>query len=123
IEWRAMDVVYEWLVGEGYAEGDIRDTAATRPYDYEVGPEDRPLLRVEAKGLSGPLGPVEITDGELGSARAGVETVLAVVHGIAVTVEEQGEFVGTGGVLWIERPWSPRNEDLVPTRYRYTPRR
>jgi hypothetical protein len=122
IERRAMDVVHDWLVGQGHAEGAIRDTSASCPYDYEVGPVDRPVLRVEVKGLSGGLGPVEITDGEVRSARSGVETVLAVVYGIDVVEGSDGRPTGRSGSLWHEWPWNPRDADLVPTRYRYTSR-
>jgi hypothetical protein len=51
-----------------------------------------------------------------------VETALAVVHGIDVKVDEHGELIGSGGTLRVERPWKPREPDLTPTRYRYTPR-
>jgi hypothetical protein len=102
-----MDVVYEWLIDEGYEADEIRDTSGSCPYDYQTGPEDNPSLRMEVKGLSGCLGPVEITDGELRSARDTVETALAVVHGIDVKVDEHGELIGSGGTLWVERPWKP----------------
>lgn len=53
VELRAMDLARTYLKSVGWADRDIHDTSANKPYDLECvhGAE---ILRVEVKGLSGP---------------------------------------------------------------------
>jgi hypothetical protein len=51
-----MDVVYEWLINEGYEADEIRDTSGSCPYDYETGPENSPSLRMEVRACPGASG-------------------------------------------------------------------
>ncbi|MFF5230718.1 protein NO VEIN domain-containing protein [Dactylosporangium sp. NPDC000521] len=122
VEREAMSHVEDWLVDNGYRE--IRDTSATRPYDFEIGPEHAPMLRVEVKGTTGAFGPVQVTAGEVMSARQGnVPTMLAIVHSIRLTLDgDTGEWQADGGQLWTSSPWSPSDQSLKPTTYVYDPR-
>jgi hypothetical protein len=123
VELAAMELVRRWLIEEGHPDSEINDTSRNQPYDYEVRPEDRPKLRVEVKGMVGALGPVEVTAGEVESARhGGVATTLAVVHGITLTLDLNGQWQASGGTLWLVEGWNPDDESLTPKRYSYDPR-
>ena len=123
VELAAMDLVHRWLIDEGHPASEINDTSRNRPYDYEVGPERSPKLRVEVKGSVGALGPVEVTAGEVESARhGGVATTLAVVHRISLTLDANGHWQASGGKLWPVESWNPDDDSLTPKRYSYDPR-
>ncbi|UWZ37041.1 DUF3883 domain-containing protein [Dactylosporangium roseum] len=122
VELAAMRKVREWLVDQGYGSRSIRDTSATCPYDYEVGPAHAPKLRVEVKGTLGGRGPVIVTAGEVLSARqGGVRTALAVVHDIELTLRVDGTWEATGGQVWVDEHWVPTDETLEPLQYRHQP--
>lgn len=122
VELRAMEAARQWLVEDcGYAPADIRDTSTMHPYDFEVGPVNAPVLRVEVKGLSGPHGPVFVTAGEVRSAQsAGVPTDMVIVSHIRLRHVDDA-VVGEGGQLNTVSPWMPTTKQLKPELYRYTP--
>ncbi|MEU8091647.1 protein NO VEIN domain-containing protein [Micromonospora chalcea] len=122
VEQAAMSRVHEWLVSQGHSRHSIRDTSAHHPYDYEIGPEHAPKLRVEVKGtLNGP-GPVFVTAGEVRAAREdGIRTVLAIVHGLELTLSSDGTWTVHGGHLWLNDHWMPSDDALEATQYRYEP--
>ncbi|MET7403074.1 DUF3883 domain-containing protein [Dactylosporangium sp. NPDC005572] len=122
IELAAMARARQELLNDGWQEGDIRDTSASRPYDFEVGPERSPALRVEVKGtLNGP-GDVIVTPNEVDSALNGaVTTDLMIIHNLAATLDGDGMWQVTDGVLWRETGWAPRPDQLVPIQFQYRP--
>jgi Domain of unknown function (DUF3883) len=122
VELAAMRKVREWLVAQGYGSRSIRDTSATCPYDFEIGPAHAPKLRVEVKGTIGGRGPVIVTAGEVLSARqGGVRTALAVVHDIELNLRADGTWEADGGQLWVNDDWVPTEESLQPIQYRHQP--
>jgi Protein NO VEIN, C-terminal len=122
VELAAMHKVREWLGAEGYSSRSIRDTSATCPYDYEVGPVRAPNLRIEVKGTIGGRGPVIVTAGEVLSAREGrIRTALAIVHDIELTLRADGTWKAAGGQLWVNDHWVPTEESLQPLQYRHRP--
>jgi len=117
-----MDVVHNWLIDAGHDDDDIRDTSDGNSYDFEIGPQNRPVMRVEVKRLTGRLGPVTVTRGEVESARGPIPTMLAVVHGIQVEKDEDAVWRGWGGKLWVANRWKPDDGELEATQFRYSPR-
>lgn len=123
VELAAMNVVRSWLTDQGFTASEIRNTSANKPYDYEVGPPGCPRMRIEVKGSTGALGTVEVTAGEVESARhGGVPTTLAIVHGIRLSLDATGRWQADGGNLWLVENWAPQDESLTPKRYSYDPR-
>lgn len=122
VELRAMKVAKQWLVKErGFDAVNIRDTSVGHPYDFEAGPADAPVLRVEVKGLSGKFGPVFVTAGEVASAtKGGVSTVMLIVSDIRLSGGPDGP-VGQGGDLAVIDPWAPTVRQLKALQYQYQP--
>jgi len=118
VELRAMNLATEHYKGLGYA---VIDTSANNPYDLECTKVDE-IVRVEVKGLAGNLGAVEVTIGEVLSAREdSCHTDLFVVHSISLKEKGKSHFVGVGGEIHLERIWRPADDQLVPIRFRYLP--
>jgi hypothetical protein len=100
----------------GYA---LKDTSKIAPYDY-VASKNGEQRRVEVKGLSGGLGSVMVTAGEVRSAREiGIQTDLVIIHSIEVLEAAAGVFQGQGGTLHVVRHWTPEDDHLRPTQYEY----
>ncbi|MER6592543.1 DUF3883 domain-containing protein [Micromonospora purpureochromogenes] len=122
VELAAMTLVYQWLINQGHSRRSIRNTSAYHPYDYEVGPEHAPKLRVEVKGTLGGQSPVFVTAGEVRAAREdGIRTVLAIVHDLELTLRADGSWTVQGGDLWLDDPWMPNDDALQATQFRYEP--
>ncbi|MFD6568535.1 protein NO VEIN domain-containing protein [Micromonospora profundi] len=122
VELAAMALVRQWLIDQGHSRRSIRNTSAYHPYDYEVGPEHAPKLRVEVKGTLGGPGPVFVTAGEVRAAREdGIRTVLAIVHNLELTLRADGTWTVDGGHLWLDDPWMPSDDALQATQFRYEP--
>lgn len=118
VELRAMEVAMQHYSDLGYA---ITDTSANNPYDLEC-TKEKELIRVEVKGLAGALGSVEVTIGEVLSARStDFRTDLFVVYSISLKEKGKSDFVGEGGQTHVETRWEPSDEDLEAVRFRYVP--
>ncbi len=118
IELRAMRVATEHYKGLGYS---VDDTSANNPFDLRCTNANE-VVRVEVKGLAGALGKVEVTIGEVLSARdEDCRTDLFVVHSISLKEKGKTDFVGEGGETVIERDWSPADDKLEAIRFRYSP--
>ncbi|WP_433614435.1 protein NO VEIN domain-containing protein [Dactylosporangium sp. CA-139114] len=121
-ELAAMARARRALLDEGWHEDDIRDTSQGHPYDFEVGPEHRPALRVEVKGTLGGPGDVIVTRNEVDSAlTGGITTDLMIVHSLVATLDGDGTWRVTDGVLWREQGWRPRPDQLTAVQFRYRP--
>ena len=94
IELRAMEVATQHYVDRGY---EVNDTSANSSFDLEC-TKGEEVLRVKVKGLAGALGPVEVTIGEVLSARsADFHTDLLVVYSIGLKEKGRSDFIGVGG--------------------------
>jgi hypothetical protein len=62
---------------------------------------------------------VELTAGEVGNAQTYQPTDLYIVTGIDWWREPDGSVATAGGTGRILTDWTPRPEDLAPTKYRY----
>lgn len=116
VEKRAVSLAMEHYQQQGWSVEDVG--VPGNPFDLlcERGNE---TLRVEVKGTSNQLGSVNVTAGEVASARDPVvQTDLIIVHGINV-VSIDDELVGEGGELRSLEPWIPAESDLTPTMFRY----
>jgi len=102
VEKRAMAVANRELLARGWKLHEIVDTSKTCSYDFECR-RGRRSLRVEVKGLSGPLGGVTLTRREVENARSS-PVALIVVHGITVAQTSVG-IRATGGTAVVFDPW------------------
>lgn len=101
----------------GWDAKEIEDTSATKPYDLELRRGSR-TVRVEVKGLSGGLGPVVLTRGEVKNARNFGHVMLIVVHGIELETGEN-ETKAKGGEVAVWDRWTVDDDDLEPLAYEY----
>ena len=70
--------------------------------------------------LTGPVVTVELTAAELRNAQTYRPTDLYIVSQIDWSREPDGSVTTDGGRARLMRDWTPRNEDLAATRFRYT---
>lgn len=99
---------------------ELTDTSKVAPFDYEAHKEGE-RRRIEVKGLSGALGSVVVTAGEVKSARdANIRTDLAIIHNIVLVEAMQGVFEGEGGTVYVIEGWNPKDEQLTPLQYQYS---
>lgn len=115
VEQHAVRLARELYEREGYT---CQDVGSTRSYDLLLrkGPDE---VHVEVKGSTGAAESVELTSNEVSHAAAGQpETHLVVVDQIQWR-RESGRIITTGGKLRCWRQWSPQQDDLKATRYRY----
>ena len=119
VESRAMDVALDYLLSLGRWRADeIHDTSASESYDFECS-NGTDVVRVEVKGLSGGLGPVNLTVNEMNHARSGeTPMMLIVVYGIEITAVE-GDFVGGNGAIKVWDPWEIGDGTLRASQYDY----
>jgi hypothetical protein len=114
IEARAMEMAESHYRRLRY---DVTNTSATQPFDFRC-TRDGQEVRVEVKGTRGDGSTIEVTSGEVESARGTAwRTDLVVVSGITVERRDMG-FVGSGGMMRIVEGWRPVDDDLTPTRFR-----
>lgn len=89
-------------------------------YDLRCSTSDDQRLYVEVKGTTGPLGAVVLTANEVALARSLYPaTALFVVHRIELEGGSDDP-IAVGGEVFTARPWTPVEERLIPTVYRYS---
>lgn len=120
VEAHAMDRAEDWCRQNGWPI--VEDVSRRSSWDLEARKRrnGRPLF-VEVKGTTGRKLEVEVTEGEVRHARANPrDTVLIVVTDIVL---KRGKQPGaSGGKLHSVYPWSPEDNELRPTRYRWKSR-
>lgn len=117
VENRAMAVATKHYAALGYS---VTDTSTNNRYDLLCSKDDE-TVRVKVKGLTGGLGVVEVTKGEVQSARSSeCPTHLFVVYSISLKEINRTDFVGEGGESHILASWQPKDSDLDATRFRFT---
>lgn len=89
-------------------------TELGKPYDLKCRRQDDEL-HVEVKGTTGAAAAVELTINEVDHARGADITDLFVVSEIVVN----DDYSTSGGTTHLFDDWSPAEEDLKPTRFRY----
>jgi hypothetical protein len=100
----------------GYA---LKDTSKVASFDY-VASKNGEQRRLEVKGLTGSLGPVIVTAGEVKSARdASIGTDLVIIHGIESMETSPGVFQEQGGTVHLIEDWIPEDGRLRPLQYEY----
>ena len=105
----------------GWADEDIFDTSGNRPYDLEHRHRGG-VVRIEVKGLSGPVGAVTLTRREVEHARTSVIPVLLViVSEIVVSPVGAGRYQGHGGTVAVWDPWEIDEGTLQVSAYDYQP--
>ncbi|MDB2644941.1 DUF3427 domain-containing protein [Luminiphilus sp.] len=115
-ERRAIIVAMEHYANLGWAVEDVG--VPGMPFDLLCTKEGS-TLHVEVKGTRGDASSVNVTHGEVISARdVDVPTHLFIVHGITV-VTDGDTVIGEGGEMKCLEPWLPTDSDLQPTMYRY----
>lgn len=119
VENRAMDVAHDELVRLGCDPVTIANTSAKKPYDYTCTRAGK-QIRVEVKGLSGPLSAVTLTRNEVDNARySGHDMILVVVHGITLTPTAKGGWKGSGGTPIVWDPWDVDAGHLTASAFDY----
>jgi len=117
IELFSMNIAADYYTADGYT---VEDTSATESYDLRVYRDSGVPFTVEVKGTTGDGSVVELTAGEVKHNRENhPNTVLFVVHGVRLTHNGPGGPVCSGGTVDFTEQWSPANEDLRASRYRY----
>lgn len=112
IEMRAVLVVTEHLVEQGYR---VDDVGAHESYDLDARRGDERIF-VEVKGTTSAGDRVVLTRNEVALHRREYpHTVLAVVSGIQLDSRDEAH----GGELLLIRPWQVAEERLVPLAYEY----
>jgi len=99
----------------------LEDTSKFRPFDYTAS-KNGGQRRLEVKGLTGTLGPVIVTLGEVHSAKdANFRTDLVIIHDIELIEISAGVFQGQGGKVHVIQNWIPEDRQLKPLQYEYVP--
>lgn len=119
VEVHAETLAEAWCRRQGWSN--IQFVGSTKSWDIE-GTDRRGRLRyVEVKGTTGQFADVEVTSGEVESARThGNSHLIFIVHGVTL------DFVGkvwktSGGTAVIYAPWKPKDGELTVVRYRWKP--
>ncbi|MGC4796922.1 protein NO VEIN domain-containing protein [Micromonospora saelicesensis] len=101
-----------------YPDYEVADVGATRSYDLHAvkGAEE---IHIEVKGSSGTAEKVQLTSGEVDHAHDAAATHLVVVDEIEWTRLPNGEIQTTGGRIRRWTSWTPHDDDLKATHYRY----
>ena len=116
-----MEVAKEHLLSLGRWNSDqIVDTSSNTSYDFECR-NAQDTARVEVKGLSGGLGPVNLTFNEVALARSEETTMILIVVSGIETEAVDGDFVGSGGAINVWDPWEIGEGMLRPSQYDYWP--
>jgi ribosomal protein L37AE/L43A len=117
VELRAMSVVEDMYIAEGWA---MKDTSATQPFDF-LATRGNQKRYIEVKGTSGLGESVMLTHSEVDHAhKYPADTALVVVVGIVLT-QAAGKWRGDGGRISNRLdPWTPEPERLFATEYRYS---
>lgn len=115
VELRAMDMVEDWLLSQGYKPS---NTSANKPYDFEAKKDDETLF-VEVKGTtSDKADAIAMTHGEVALHRKEKgRTALMIVTGIRLQKDEKWP-VASGGTLETLIRWDIDEWLLEPTAFR-----
>lgn len=114
VEWHAMELAQRYYERRGYT---VEDTSNRESFDLRCTKgEDVRLVEVKGSSLTGST--VELTAGEVESAREYV-TDLFVVSDIEC-IGHGNDARATGGKCRVFNDWDPDDDDLEPTAYRYT---
>ncbi|MFT9027240.1 hypothetical protein HK13_07520 [Acetobacter indonesiensis] len=115
VEIQAMDLTEQWLTARGYV---VKNTAASRPYDFEAKNEDG-IIFVEVKGTtSDAADTIAMTHGEVRLHKENKgQTALMLVSGIKLHREGPSPSA-TGGVLEPIMNWDIDTWDMSPMAYR-----
>jgi hypothetical protein len=117
LEEHSMRIAQKHYESLGY---EVENTASTQPFDLRCrrGAEE---VRVEVKGTRGDGRAVELTAAEVKNARGrGWRTDLFIVAKIGLEPSATVPVAHGGQTMTIEA-WTPNDEDLVPTHFRYAP--
>ncbi|MGK5553974.1 protein NO VEIN domain-containing protein [Actinomadura kijaniata] len=101
-----------------YPDHAITDVGATHSYDLHAVKGDEEI-HIEVKGSTGTADTVELTANEVTHART-ARTDLVVVDQITWERTPDGTITTSGGRCRHWTDWEPDQQDLQPTRYRYT---
>lgn len=117
IEMQAVRQAIQHYESLGY---ECKDVGASRPFDLLLfGSGDLASERhVEVKGSTGQANAVELTHGEVNHAREFQPTDLFVVSGIT-WLRQGSDVVTCPGHARVFSEWAPRDEDLLPIRFRH----
>lgn len=116
IERHAVDWTLAHFGSIGYNVEHVGDRLA---YDVLAVRADEEL-HIEVKGTTTECVAVELTSGEVDQAEAHDDSVLVVVDQILVWRSDDGTPTTSGGRVRVWHGWTPEQEHLTTTRYRYT---
>jgi hypothetical protein len=117
IERRAMRVTKAYLEDHGWDPGDIKDTGATKPYDYHCQSEEKELF-VEVKGTTSLGEQVVLTRREVEHhLKVYPKNALSIVSGIELTGVNKTRAV-KGEIRFIA-PWKVNKDSLTVISYTY----
>lgn len=114
VEWHAMELAQRYYERRGFT---VEDTSSREPFDLRC-TKGKAIRLVEVKGSTLTGSTVELTAGEVESAREYV-TDLFVVSDIEC-IGHGDDARATGGKCRVFRDWAPDDDDLESTAYRYT---
>ena len=115
IELRAMEWATEYFRTRGY---EVEDVSATKPFDLLI-TQGKDVRSVEVKGSSGTASTVNLTFNEVENAHM-AGTVLVVLDDIAYSKSADGSLRASAGRPRVWWQWTPKEDRLQPTQYRYT---
>jgi hypothetical protein len=121
VEDHAMQQAMDWCRRNGWPI--VEDVSRRRSWDLEARKRrnGQPLF-IEVKGTTGNSLEIEVTHGEVQHAKDNpTATILIVVT--AIVLKRRSQPTATGGTLHVINPWSPSDDQLSPTRYRWRPPR
>jgi hypothetical protein len=125
VELRAVEVALAWCRENGWTDvrhvGDVYVDGERRSWDIEGRDGDIPR-RIEVKGTTGSLGSVQVTRKEVDAARGNVDHLMAVVHGIALGFDSNGDVFASAGKLRVYDPWLPTEDELTVRSYTWSAR-
>ncbi|MDO8308064.1 MAG: DUF3883 domain-containing protein [Actinomycetota bacterium] len=116
IERHAVDAALAHYEALGYQ---VDNVGSTRPYDVHA-TSDTEARHIEVKGSTGRAESVELTIGEVDNAHGHQPTDLFIVDNIDWFRAPDGTVVTDGGEVRIFTDWTPKDEHLKITRYRYS---
>lgn len=120
VDRHAMRSARRHLRTSGWSDGEIIDTSASKPYDFECQRAGVPLLRVEVKGTTTSGAKVLLTRGEVDHATLGdVPVALLVLSRIEITKDGKGNLRASGGRVEYIEPWKPEPSRLQAETYSY----
>ncbi|MBP7777879.1 MAG: hypothetical protein KA371_12170 [Acidobacteria bacterium] len=127
IERAGMQAAKDWLLANGYQGDEIKDTSATKAWDYEVTRKGSVTLYVEAKGMVAPWGKsaaITVTRNEVENARRNPDScVLIVATSCTLSQGNDGQPVAKPGKILVEYPWTPDAGALEARVFTHRPRR